>query len=211
VSVVETFIFNHPLLSDKLTRLRDRRTEAADFRQLVEQVTVLMLYEAARHLPCGMRRVETPLSHASCPVLSGEAPVLIPVLRAGLAMVAPLQAFLPESTVGHLGLERDHGTLQPRVYLIKLPEKLVGKPAWLLDPMLATGGSACAALAAIKEHGADNISLLSIIAAPEGIARVRREHPDVSLFIGSVDEKLNDSGYIVPGLGDAGDRLYGTS
>jgi uracil phosphoribosyltransferase len=208
---METFIFNHPLLSDKLTRLRDRRTGPHEFRQLVEQVTVLMLYEAARHLPRTLRRVETPLSPATCQVLAGDAPVLVPVLRAGLAMLAPLQAQLPESPVGHLGLERDHGTLQPRVYLSKLPEKLAGRPTWLLDPMLATGGSAGAALSAVKASGADNLSLLSIIAAPEGISRLRREHPDVRLFVGAVDEKLNDCGYIVPGLGDAGDRLYGTS
>lgn len=207
---METFVFNHPLLSDRVAGLRDRRTRAPEFRRLVEQVTVLMLYEAARHLPCTLRQVETPLSPATCQVLAGDSPVLVPVLRAGLAMLPPLLDFLPDSPVGHLGLERDHGTLQPRVYLIKLPEKLAGRPTWLLDPMLATGGSAGAALAAVKASGADNLSLLSIIAAPEGISRLRREHPEVRLFIGAVDEKLNDSGYIIPGLGDAGDRLYGT-
>lgn len=206
---MKTFIFDHPLIDDKLAKLRSHTTSVALFRQLVEEVTTLMLYEVAKSLPRTTRKVETPLATTQCSVLDGEPPVLVPVLRAGLAMADPLLRILPNSPVGHVGLVRDHDTLQPIRYLVKLPP-MVGRPVWVLDPMLATGGSLCEALTILKEHGAEDISLFSIIAAPEGVARLEREHPNVSLFIGVLDEKLNEKGYILPGLGDAGDRLYGT-
>lgn len=153
--------------------------------------------------------METPLAITQCPVLDGPPPVLVPVLRAGLAMADPLLKQLPTSPVGHVGLVRDHDTLEPIRYLVKLPP-MAGRPVWVLDPMLATGGSVCEALNILREYGAEDISLFSIIAAPEGVARLEREHPDVRLFLGVLDEKLNEKGYIMPGLGDAGDRLYGT-
>lgn len=204
-----TFIYDHPLISDKLARLRDRTTKVALFRQLVEEITTLMLYEVAKNLPCEDALVETPLAKAHCRVLAGEPPVLVPILRAGLAMADPLLRLLPHSPVGHVGLVRDHKTLEPIRYLVKLPP-MAGRPVWVLDPMLATGGSVSEALSILKEHGADNISLFSIIAAPEGVARLEKDHGDVRLFIAVLDERLNEKGYILPGLGDAGDRLYAT-
>ena len=209
MSKLRTFIFDHPLLDDKLARLRDRNTKVAEFRQLVEEITVLMLYEVSKTLPYTTREVETPLMKTSCRVLAGPTPVLVPILRAGLAMVDPLLKWLPDSPVGHVGLARDHETLEPIRYLVKLPP-MAGRPVWVLDPMLATGGSISEALSILKEHGADNICLFTIIAAPEGVARLEKTHPDVQLFIAKLDERLNDKGYILPGLGDAGDRLYGT-
>ncbi|MCR3922287.1 MAG: uracil phosphoribosyltransferase [Firmicutes bacterium] len=206
---IKTFIYDHPLLEDKLARLRDRNTNVALFRQLVEEITVLMLYEVSKTLPLTTREVETPLTTTTCRVLARPTPVLVPILRAGLAMADPLLKLLPNSPVGHVGLARDHETLEPVRYLVKLPP-MADRPVWVLDPMLATGGSVSEALGILKEHGADNISLFSILAAPEGVTRLEREHGDVSLFIATLDERLNEKGYILPGLGDAGDRLYGT-
>lgn len=205
----KTFIFDHPLMDHKLAKLRNRTTSVALFRQLVEELTILMLYEVAKTLPRKETTVETPLAASNCRILAGEPPVLVPILRAGLAMAEPLLRLLPNSPVGHVGLVRDHVTLEPIRYLVKLPP-MTARPVWVLDPMLATGGSVSEALSILREHGADDISLFSIIAAPEGVARVERDHPDVRLFIAVLDEKLNDRGYIMPGLGDAGDRLYGT-
>lgn len=205
----QTFIFNHPLVEDKVARLRDRNTNVALFRQLVEEVTVLMLYEVSKSLPCTTKEVETPLATTACQVLDGPAPVLVPILRAGLAMADPLLKLLPNSPVGHVGLARDHETLAPVRYLVKLPP-LADRAVWVLDPMLATGGSASATLQILKDHGANNLTLFAIIAAPEGVAHLEKAHPDVKLFIAKLDERLNEKGYILPGLGDAGDRLYGT-
>ncbi|MDW7652402.1 MAG: uracil phosphoribosyltransferase [Bacillota bacterium] len=205
----KTFIYDHPLIDDKLARLRNRTTSVALFRQLVEEVTTLMLYEVAKNLPRTECDVETPLTTTRCRVLAGDPPVLVPILRAGLAMADPLLQLLPHSPVGHVGLVRDHDTLQPVRYLVKLPP-MAGRQVWVLDPMLATGGSVSEALGILKEHGAEDISLFAIIAAPEGVARLERDHPDVRLFIAALDERLNEKGYILPGLGDAGDRLYGT-
>lgn len=208
---MNAFIFNHPLINHKITLLRDKSTGLTDFRRLVKQITTLMLYEVSAGLKTTLREVETPLVKALCPVLSEEPPVLIPVLRAGLAMVEPLLEILPDSPVGHVGLARDHDTLQPQTYYVNLPSAVSeGRVTWVLDPMLATGGSACATLKLLKEHGAGPLSLISLIAAPEGIARVEKEHPDVRVFAATLDEKLNDKGYIIPGLGDAGDRVFGT-
>ena len=206
---LQVFVYDHPLISDKLARLRSADTDVASFRQLVEEVTVLMLYEASKSLPTETKTVRTPLTTCRCRVLSGPPPVLVPILRAGLAMAEPLIKLFPASPVGHVGLARDHDTLEPVRYLVKLPP-MADRPVWVLDPMLATGGSVSEALGILKEHGAENITLFSIIAAPEGVARLEREHPDVSLFVAALDERLNEKGYILPGLGDAGDRLYGT-
>jgi uracil phosphoribosyltransferase len=206
---MKTFVYDHPLIDDKLAKLRDKDTPVADFRQLVDEITTLMLYEVAKTLPRTVRSVQTPLALTQCRVLDGEPPVLVPILRAGLAMADPLLKLLPDSPVGHVGLVRDHETLEPIRYLVKLPP-MAGRPVWVLDPMLATGGSVSEALSILKEHGANDISLFSIIAAPEGVARLERDHPDVRLFLAVLDERLNEKGYIVPGLGDAGDRLYGT-
>jgi uracil phosphoribosyltransferase len=206
---MKAFIYDHPLIDHKLARLRDKTTIVADFRQLVEEITTLMLYEVAKTLPRTVKTVETPLTSTQCRVLSGEPPILVPILRAGLAMAEPLLRLLPNSPVGHVGLVRDHETLEPVRYLVKLPP-MAGRPVWVLDPMLATGGSVSEALSILRENGAEDISLFSIIAAPEGVARLERDHPDVRLFLASLDERLNEKGYILPGLGDAGDRLYGT-
>ena len=204
-----TFVFNHPLMDDKLAKLRNRHTSVALFRQLVAELTTLMLYEVAKTLPRTEITVETPLATTKCRALAGEPPVLVPILRAGLAMADPLLRLLPNSPVGHVGLVRDHVTLEPIRYLVKLPP-MSDRPVWVLDPMLATGGSVSEALSILREHGADDISLFSIIASPEGVARLERDHPNVRLFIAVLDERLNEKGYIMPGLGDAGDRLYGT-
>lgn len=207
--MMKAFIFDHPVIDDKLARLRHRSTSMAVFRQLVEEITVLMLYEVSRRLPRTTCEVETPLAVARGSVLAGPPPVLVPILRAGLAMADPLIRLLPNSPVGHVGLVRDHKTLEPTCYLVKLPP-MADREVWVLDPMLATGGSVGEALSILKEHGAEHISLLSLLAAPEGVARLEREHADVRLFIAALDERLNDQGYILPGLGDAGDRLFGT-
>ena len=206
---MKTFIYNHPLINDKLARLRDETTTVASFRQLVEEITVLMLYEATNNLPCKKVTVRTPLAPVECEVLAGPPPVLVPILRAGLAMAEPLIKLFPASPVGHIGLVRDHETLQPVRYLVKLPP-MEDRPVWVLDPMLATGGSVCETIGILKEHGASDITVFAIIAAPEGVERLQKEHGDVSLYIAALDERLNDKGYILPGLGDAGDRLYGT-
>lgn len=206
---MKAFVFDHPLIDDKLAKLRNKETNVALFRQLVAEITTLMLYEVSRELPRTVCTVETPLTTTNCRVLDGPPPVLVPVLRAGLAMADPLLRILPNSPVGHVGLARDHETLAPVRYLVKLPP-MQGRPVWVLDPMLATGGSVSEALSILKEHGAHQLSLFAIIAAPEGVAKLEREHPDVRLFLAGLDERLNEKGYILPGLGDAGDRLYGT-
>lgn len=209
---MNAFIFDHPLLNHKITLLRDKNTGLTDFRRLVRQITTLMLYEVSANLKTTLKEVETPLVKAQCPVLCNRPPVLIPVLRAGLAMVEPLLELLPDSPVGHVGLARDHDTLMPHTYYINLPSDVSkGRETWVLDPMLATGGSACATLQLLKEHGAGPLSLICLIAAPEGIARVEKEHPDVRIFAATLDERLNEKGYILPGLGDAGDRVFGTT
>jgi uracil phosphoribosyltransferase len=203
------FIFNHPLINHKLAELRDKSTGMADFRHLVEQITTLMVYEASRDMPQSVREVETPLVSATFPVLADEVPVLVPVLRAGLAMVEPLQRLLPDCPVGHVGLARDHETLEPNTYYVNLPP-FNGRPVWVLDPMLATGGSLSAVLDLLKARDAGKLTVFSIIAAPEGLKRLEEQHPGTTIFVATLDEKLNDKGYIMPGLGDAGDRVFGT-
>ena len=203
-------IFNHPLISHKITLLRDVRTGNKQFRELVEEIAILMGYEALRDLPTEKIEIETPITKTVSPVIAGKKLAIVPSLRAGLGMVNGIHALVPTAKVGHIGLYRDHETLEPHEYYCKLPEDIDKRLVILLDPMLATGGSACAAVDFIKQRGCKHIKFMSIIAAPVGIKRLMDAHPDVQLYCGCLDEKLNENGYIVPGLGDAGDRIFGT-
>lgn len=204
------FIMDHPLIHHKISYLRDINTGAKEFRELVEEIAMLMAYEAMRDLPLEVIEIQTPLVNTNVSVLSGKKLAIVPILRAGLGMVDGILALIPSARVGHIGLYRDHDTLEPHEYYCKLPDDIENRLVILLDPMLATGGSADAAINFIKQRGCNKIKLMSIIAAPEGIKRVSASHPDVQVFCGCVDEKLNEYGYIIPGLGDAGDRLFGT-
>jgi uracil phosphoribosyltransferase len=203
-------ILNHPLIHHKISLLRDINTGAKEFRELVEEIAMLMAYEAMRDLPLTDIEIQTPLVKTKVSVLSGKKIAIVPILRAGLGMVDGILALIPSARVGHIGLYRDHDTLQPHEYYCKLPDDIVNRQVILLDPMLATGGSAEAAINFIKHRGCNKIKLMSIIAAPEGVHRVSTAHPDAQIYCGCVDEKLNENGYILPGLGDAGDRMFGT-
>ncbi len=205
-----TIVSEHPLVQHKLSLLRDRNTSVRDFRSLCAEVSMLLAFEAMRDLPLAESTVETPVATAKVRHLEGKKMALVGILRAGLVMVDGILTLIPNARVGHLGLYRDHATLQPVEYFRKLPSDIGERDAFILDPMLATGGSAAAAISVVKEAGARSIKLLCIIGAPEGIARVREEHSDVDIILAGLDERLNDQGYIVPGLGDAGDRIYGT-
>lgn len=202
--------FDHPLIQHKLTYIRDRRTGTKEFRELVEEVATLMAYEITRDLPLTEVEIETPVAVAKSRVISGKKLGIIPILRAGLGMVGGILKLIPAAKVGHIGLYRDETTLQPVVYYYKLPPDIAERELIVIDPMLATGGSADAALKLLREKGARSIKLMCLIAAPEGIARIQQEHPEVNIYVAAVDERLNEHGFIVPGLGDAGDRLYGT-
>lgn len=203
-------VMNHPLISHKISVLRSVDTTCKEFRELVEEIAMLMGYESLRDLPLEDVEVETPICKTTTKVLSGKKLAIVPILRAGLGMVSGMLALVPSARVGHIGLYRDHETLEPHEYYCKLPDDIENRLVILLDPMLATGGSASAAMDFIKQRGCNHIKLMSIIAAPEGLARLEKEHPDVEIYVGCVDEKLNEIGYIVPGLGDAGDRIFGT-
>jgi uracil phosphoribosyltransferase len=203
-------VINHPLVRHKLTRCRQIETAPREFRELMEQLTVLLLYEAMRDLPLAESDIITPVAAARGHFLTGPEPVFVVVLRAGLGMLEGALRLFPEARSGHIGLYRDPETLEPVQYYCKLPDGIEGHPCYLLEPMLATGGSAVHALNLLKEAGASGIKLLSLIASPEGIEAIGRHHPDVAVFLAAVDVELNKKGYIVPGLGDAGDRLYGT-
>jgi uracil phosphoribosyltransferase len=203
-------ILDHPLIHHKISLLRDINTGAKEFRELVEEIAMLMAYEAMRDLPLTEVEIQTPLVKTNVLVLSGKKIAIVPILRAGLGMVDGILALIPSARVGHIGLYRDHDTLQPHEYYCKLPDDIVNRQVILLDPMLATGGSAEAAINFIKQRGCNKIKLMSIIAAPEGVIRVSASHPDAQIYCGCVDEKLNENGYILPGLGDAGDRMFGT-
>ncbi len=200
----------HPLLQHKLSILRDENTGVKDFRQVVGEIATLMCYEATRDLPLQEVTVRTPVAQATVKRIAGKKLAIVPILRAGLGMVDGVFALIPSAKVGHIGLFRDPETLEPVKYYCKMPTDIAQRDVIILDPMLATGGSASAAIAFIKEYGVQNIKLMNIIAAPEGIARIQRDHPDVEIYVASVDERLNEHGYIVPGLGDAGDRIFGT-
>jgi uracil phosphoribosyltransferase len=203
-------VLAHPLIQHKLTILRDRRTGHKEFRELVEEITMLMAFEATSDLPTRAVEVTTPLGTAAGAAIAGQDVAVVPILRAGLAMEAGIVRLIPGAGVGHIGIYRDPVSLDPHTYYCKLPPNLAGRQVLVLDPMLATGGSAVASIDLLKGDGARTIRLIVVIAAPEGIRRVQERHPDVDIYTAAVDTQLNDHGYILPGLGDAGDRVYGT-
>jgi uracil phosphoribosyltransferase len=204
------FVFDHPLIQHKLALIRDENTGSKEFRELVEEVAVLMAYEVTRHMPLEETQVNTPVGPAKVKMLSGKKLGIVPILRAGLGMVNGMLKLIPAARVGHIGLYRDPETLMPVEYYCKLPPDVSERELIILDPMLATGGSAAKAVEVLKQKGASSIKLMCLIAAPEGIEAVHKEHPDVEIYTAAIDERLNSHGYIVPGLGDAGDRLFGT-
>lgn len=203
-------VLDHPLLQHKLSVIRDKNTCVKEFRELISEIAALMCYEATRDLPVEVVDVETPVTIAKVKRISGKKMAVVPILRAGLGMVEGILSLIPSAKVGHIGLYRDTDSLEPVAYYCKLPKDISEREVYIVDPMLATGGSAAAAIRFIKNHGCRHIKLMCVISAPEGIARVQAEHPDVNIFVAAVDEKLNSHGYIVPGLGDAGDRIFGT-
>jgi uracil phosphoribosyltransferase len=203
-------IIRHPLVQHKLTILRDRGTETKHFKELVDEIAMLMAYEATSELPLEPRDVNSPLEKTSGWHISGKKLTLVPILRAGLGMVEGILRLVPSARVGHIGLYRDHGTLQPVDYYFKVPGDTAERDFFLLDPMLATGGSAAAAVSSLKKAGATRIRFLCIVAAPEGVRYLSAAHPDVQIYCAALDRQLNGQGYILPGLGDAGDRLFGT-
>ena len=200
----------HPLILHKLYIIRDKETGSKDFRELVEEVAMLMAYEVTRDLPLEEVEIETPICKTKCKMLAGKKVAIVPILRAGLGMVDGMLKLIPAAKVGHIGLYRDEETLKPVEYFCKLPQDITEREIIVTDPMLATGGSAIDAIHALKKRGAQNIRLMVLIASPEGVKAVMEAHPDVDIYAADIDEKLNEKGYIVPGLGDAGDRLYGT-
>lgn len=203
-------ILEHPLIKHKISILRDKNTGTNEFRKITDEVAMLMGYEALRDLPLEEIRVETPIEPCMTPVLAGRKPAIIPILRAGLGMVSGILALLPTAKVGHIGLYRDELTHLPQQYYCKLPQPISGRTIIVTDPMLATGGSAIDAIAKIKKEGGENIKFMAIIAAPEGLKALSEAHPDIEIYIGQLDRELNDNAYICPGLGDAGDRIFGT-
>ena len=203
-------VLNHPLIQHKLSILRDKNTSVKEFRELVGEIAALMCFEATRDMPTEEVEIETPVAMAKVHRLSGKKMAIVPILRAGLGMVDGVVSLIPGCKVGHIGLYRDPETLAPVEYYCKLPDDIDKREIIVLDPMLATGGSASAAISFIKQHGGRHIRLMNIIAAPCGAERVLQDHPDVDVYVAAMDEKLNEHGYIVPGLGDAGDRIFGT-
>ena len=206
----KVYVFDHPLIQHKLTLIRDKQTGSKDFRDLVDEVATLMAYEVTADLPLKEVEIETPVGRAKTKVISGKKLGVVPILRAGLGMVDGILKLVPAARVGHIGLYRDHETLQPVEYYCKLPGDVKERDWIIVDPMLATGGSASAAIGFLKDRGCINIRFMCLVAAPEGIEAITTAHPDVDIYVAAIDEKLNENGYIVPGLGDAGDRLFGT-
>ncbi len=203
-------VFDHPLIQHKLTIMRQTTTGPKEFRELLEEISMLMVYEVTRDLPTVDVEIETPLCKTTQKMLAGKKLGIVPILRAGLGMVDGIMNMVPACRIGHIGLYRDPETLEPVEYYCKLPADAEERELILLDPMLATGGSASDAITLIKKRGCNHIRLVNLIAAPEGIAKVQKDHPDVDIYVAGLDSHLNDHGYIVPGLGDAGDRLFGT-
>ena len=203
-------VMDHPLIHHKLAVLRNKETSVKEFRELVNEISGLMCYEATRNLPTMDVEVETPVAVAKCKMLSGKKLAIVPILRAGLGMVDALVDLIPSAKIGHIGLYRDPVTHEPVEYYCKLPEDIGNRVTFVVDPMLATGGSAVAAIDFLKKHGCRQIVMMNIIGCPEGIKRVQEAHPDVEMYLAACDEKLNEHDYIVPGLGDAGDRIFGT-
>ena len=203
-------VLDHPLIQHKLAILRDKDTPVKEFRELIGEIAALMCYEATRNLPLKEVEVQTPVAVAKCHMLAGKKLAIVPVLRAGLGMVDTMVALIPSAKIGHIGLYRDPETHMPVEYYCKLPEDIANRHVFVVDPMLATGGSAVAAIDFLKKHGCRNIIMMNVIGCPEGIKRVQEAHPDVEMYLAACDEKLNEHAYIVPGLGDAGDRIFGT-
>ena len=203
-------IFDHPLIQHKISLLRNKNTGTNEFRSLTDEIAMLMGYEALRDLPLEDQEVETPIETCSTPMLAGKKLAVVPILRAGLGMVDGMLNMIPAAKVGHIGLYRDPETLEPVEYYCKLPADCANREVFVVDPMLATGGSSVAAIQMLKDKGVKNIRLMCIIAAPEGVKKMQEAHPDVDIYIGALDDHLNEHGYIVPGLGDAGDRIFGT-
>ncbi|MBQ8611337.1 MAG: uracil phosphoribosyltransferase [Oscillospiraceae bacterium] len=204
------FVAEHPLVKHKISHLRDKNTGTKEFKELVSEIATLLCYEATRDLPTENVEIETPLTVTSQPVLAGRKLALVPILRAGLGMVDGMLTLLPAAKIGHIGLYRNEETLEPVEYYCKLPADIHEREVIVLDPMLATGGSAVDAITQIKKRGAKHIKFICIIAAPQGVEKLQQAHPDVDVYIGQMDDCLNEHGYIVPGLGDAGDRIFGT-
>ena len=203
-------IMDHPLVSHKLTIMRDKNTSVKDFRELVSEIGMLITYEATRDLPLTDKEIETPICKATVPTLAGKKFAVVPILRAGLGLVDGVLRMVPSARVGHIGMFRDEETLQPHVYFAKFPSDIAERDIIIVDPMLATGGSAVEAITEMKKRGCKNIKLMVLVAAPEGIKAVQDAHEDVHIYCGALDKCLNERGYIVPGLGDAGDRIFGT-
>ena len=203
-------VIDHPLVYHKLSILRNKETPVKEFRELVSEISGLMCYDATRNLPLKDIQVETPMCTATCKVLAGKKLAIVPILRAGLGMVDKMVDLIPAAKIGHIGLYRDPETHMPVEYYCKLPDDIENRQVFVVDPMLATGGSAVAAIDFLKKHGCKNIIMMNIIGCPEGVKTVQEAHPDVDIYLAAMDEKLNDHAYIVPGLGDAGDRIFGT-
>ena len=203
-------IFNHPLIQHKISSLRNKETGTNEFRKLVGEIATLEGFEALSDLPTELKEVQTPIEKCMTPVLRGKKPAIVPILRAGLGMVDGLLTLIPAAKVGHIGMYRNEETHEPVEYYCKLPSPIEERLIIVTDPMLATGGSACDAISQIKKYGGKNIKFMCIIAAPEGLERLHREHPDVQIYVGALDRRLNENAYICPGLGDAGDRIFGT-
>jgi len=203
-------VVNHPLVAHKLTVLRDKNTSVKDFREIVSEIGMLLAYEATRDLPLTTKEVETPICKTESPTLKGKKFAVVPILRAGLGLVDGVLRIVPNARVGHIGIFRDEETLEPHTYFCKMPKDIANRDIMIVDPMLATGGSADAAIMLMKQRGCTRIKLMVLLAAPEGIQRLQELHPDVDIYCAAVDDHLNEHGYIVPGLGDAGDRIFGT-
>ena len=203
-------VMDHPLIQHKIGIIRKKETSSKEFREMIGEIAMLMCYDASRDLPLEDVEIETPIAKTTVKRIGGKKLAVVPILRAGLGMVDGMLTVMPAAKVGHIGLYRDPETLAPVEYYCKLPSDIASRDVFVTDPMLATGGSASAAITLLKEKGAKKIHFLCIIAAPEGLEKLKNDHPDVNIYIGALDEKLNDHGYIVPGLGDAGDRIFGT-
>lgn len=203
-------IINHPLIQHKLSIMRDKNTGTKDFKQLLSEISMLMGYEVTRDLPMVDKEIDTPICHMVAKEIGGKTLVIVPILRAGLGMVDGLVALMPGAKIGHIGLYRDETTHQPVEYFCKLPKDVAERQVIITDPMLATGGSASDAISMVKKRGVKDIKLMCLVAAPEGVAKVQEQHPDVDIYVAALDEKLNENAYIVPGLGDCGDRIFGT-
>lgn len=203
-------VMDHPLIQHKIGLIRREETGTKDFRQTIGEIAMLICYEATRELPLGEVEIKTPICKTNVKELKGKKMAIVPILRAGLGMVDGVLAMIPAAKIGHIGIYRDPETLKPVEYFCKLPADCAERDVFVLDPMLATGGSSVAAIQMLKDRGCRNIHFMCIIAAPEGVEAMQKAHPDVDVYIGALDEKLNDHGYIVPGLGDAGDRIFGT-